>query len=247
MRFALFRRAAPDPAHLDVRHEGGSFQVTLRRRASARRMTLRVSSATREIVLTIPEHADLAAAARFADGHGAWIAARLARVPERVAFVQGAVIPFRGVPHRIVHWSNVRGATTATGGAGGEPIIAVSGEAPHLARRVRDYLDREARRDLVVAVKHYTEALGLPAKRITVRDTKSRWGSCSANGCLNFSWRLILAPPFVLDYLAAHEVAHLREMNHSYRFWRTVHKLCPHTEEAERWLKRHGTELHRYG
>jgi predicted metal-dependent hydrolase len=82
---------------------------------------------------------------------------------------------------------------------------------------------------------------------MTVRDTKSRWGSCSASGCLNFSWRLILAPPFVLDYLAAHEVAHLKEMNHSQRFWRTVHKLCPRTEDAERWLKRHGTELHKYG
>ena len=241
MRFALFRRAAPDPAHLDIRHEGDSFQVILRRRATARRMTLRVSSATRAVVLTVPEHADLAAASRFADGHGAWIAARLARVPERVAFLHGAEIPFRGVPHRIVRWSSVRGATVATVGPADEPIIAVSGEAPHVARRVKEFLEREARRDLVAAVKPYTEALGLDAKRITVRDTKSRWGSCSASGCLNFSWRLILAPPFVLDYLAAHEVAHLKEMNHSRRYWATLRKLCPHTDEAERWLKRHGT------
>jgi predicted metal-dependent hydrolase len=247
MRFALFRRAAPDPAHIDIRHEGDSFQVILRRRATARRMTLRVSSATRAVVLTVPEHADLAAASRFADGHGAWIAARLARVPERVAFLDGAVIPFRGVPHRIVRWSSVRGATVATVGPLGEPIIAVSGEAPHVARRVREFLEREARRDLVAAVKPYTEALGLDAKRITVRDTKSRWGSCSASGCLNFSWRLILAPPFVLDYLAAHEVAHLKEMNHSPRYWATLRKLCPRTDEAERWLKRQGTELHKYG
>ncbi|HYR29564.1 MAG TPA: YgjP-like metallopeptidase domain-containing protein, partial [Thermoanaerobaculia bacterium] len=127
MRFALFRRPAPDPAHLDIRHEGDSFQVILRRRATARRMTLRVSSATRAVVLTVPEHADLAAASRFADGHGAWIAARLARVPERVAFVHGAEIPFRGVPHRIVRWSSVRGATVATHGPANEPIIAVSG------------------------------------------------------------------------------------------------------------------------
>jgi predicted metal-dependent hydrolase len=80
-----------------------------------------------------------------------------------------------------------------------------------------------------------------------VRDTKSRWGSCSARGNLNFSWRLILAPAFVLEYLAAHEVAHLKEMNHSPRFWRLVHGVCPKTIEAERWLKRHGTELHRFG
>jgi predicted metal-dependent hydrolase len=247
MRFALFRRTAADPAHLDVRHGGETFRVLLRRRAAARRMTLRVSTATRDIVLTVPEHAELGAAIRFADAHGAWIATRLARVPERVAFVQGAVIPLRGVPHRIVHWSTVRGATAAANGPEGEAILAVAGEPPHVARRVKEFLQREARRDLGAAVSGYAEALGVPARRITVRDTKSRWGSCSASGNLNFSWRLILAPPFVLDYLAAHEVAHLKEMNHSHRFWRTVHKLCPRTEDAERWLKRHGAELHKFG
>ena len=113
MRFALFRRTAADPAHLDVRHGGEIFRVLLRRRAAARRMTLRVSTATRDIVLTVPEHAEIGAAIRFADAHGAWIAARLARVPERVAFIQGAVIPLRAVPHRIVHWSNVHGTTAA--------------------------------------------------------------------------------------------------------------------------------------
>jgi len=247
MRFALFRRAVPDPAHLDVRHGNDAFRVVLRRRASARRMTLRVSTATRDIILTIPEHTDLASAIRFADSHAGWIATRLARVPERVAFIHGALIPLRGVVHRIVHWSSIRGATSATNGPAGEPIIAVSCETPHVPRRVKEFLQREARRDLAVSVQGYTEALGIPARRITVRDTKSRWGSCSSSGSLNFSWRLIMAPSFVLDYLAAHEVAHLKEMNHSHRFWRTVHKLCPHTEEAERWLKRHGTELHKFG
>lgn len=247
MRFALFRRAPPDPAHLEVRHGAETFRVSLRRRATARRITLRVSTATRDIVLTLPEHTELAAAIRFADAHGGWIAARLAKVPERVAFVPGALVPVRGAPHRIVHWSTVRGTTSATTGPEGEPIIAVTGEAPHVPRRVKEFLQREARRDLDAAVRRHAEALGAPARRITVRDTKSRWGSCSSSGNLNFSWRLILAPPFVLDYLAAHEVAHLKEMNHSHRFWSTVHKLCPGTEDAERWLKRHGTELHKFG
>ncbi|HVL71609.1 MAG TPA: SprT family zinc-dependent metalloprotease [Beijerinckiaceae bacterium] len=247
MRFALFRRTLPDPAHLDVAHQGQRFRVALRRRAAARRITLRVSSATGEIVLTLPPAVDLSAAQRFADAHGGWIAVRLAKVPERVVFTHGAVIPFRGVPHRIVHWSNVRGVTAATHDPDGAPVIAVTGEAAHVPRRVRDFLEREARRDLAESVLRHTAALGKPARRLTVRDTKSRWGSCSAKGCLSFSWRLILAPPFVLDYLAAHEVAHLKEMNHSHRFWRVVHGLCPRTEEAERWLKRHGTDLHRYG
>jgi predicted metal-dependent hydrolase len=96
-------------------------------------------------------------------------------------------------------------------------------------------------------VKRYCARLGVVAKRITVRDTTSRWGSCSARGALSFSWRLVLAPPMVLDYLAAHEVAHLRELNHSPRFWRLVKLACPQTDEAEEWLKRHGSDLHRFG
>lgn len=247
MRFALFRRAEADPAFIDVNHAGRPFRVALRRRPAARRITLRVSSATGAIVLTLPERADLAAARRFAEAHGGWIAARLARVPERVAFAHGAVIPLRGVPHRIAHWSQVAGLTAALADPNGEPIIAVSADAPHVARRVRDFLAREAKRDLGAAVKRHADALGIAAGKVTVRDTRSRWGSCSARGSLNFSWRLILAPPFVLDYLAAHEVAHLKEMNHSQRFWRIAHGLCPRLEEAEAWLKRHGADLHRYG
>lgn len=247
MRLALFRRAKADPTHLEVVHSGKNFQVLLRRRPTARRMTLRVSCATGEIVLTLPMRADLDAARRFADAYGGWIAARLARIPARVTFAHGAIVPLRGVPHRIVHWSRVRGPTTAIIDPSGEPMISVSAELPYVARHVRDFFVREARRDLGAAVKRHTEALGIPARNITVRDTRSRWGSCSAGGSLNFSWRLVLAPPFVLDYLAAHEVAHLREMNHSHRFWRITHTLCPRMEEAEGWLKRHGADLHRYG
>jgi predicted metal-dependent hydrolase len=247
MRFALFRRVPADPAHLKVRHAGQSFQVALRRRPTAKRITLRVSNATGEVVLTIPERTELATAQRFVDSHGHWIATRLARVPERIAFEHGSSLPLRGTPHKIIHWTNIRGTTRATRGSRNEPIIAVSGEEPHLARRVREFLEAEARKDLAACVKLHTAKLGIAAKRITVRDTTSRWGSCSARGALNFSWRLILAPPFVLDYLAAHEVAHLKELNHSARFWRLAHELCPRTEEAEIWLKRHGSELHRFG
>ncbi len=230
-----------------VVHQGQTFKVALKRRPTAKRITLRVSTATGEVVLTIPERTDVGLAQRFADSHGHWIATRIARVPQRVLFEAGSLVPFRGVPHRIVHWSNVRGVTQATRGGAGEPIIAVTGEASHVARRVRDFLEAEARRDFAAAVKRHTAQLGVSARRITVRDTKSRWGSCSAAGALNFSWRLIMAPPFVLDYLAAHEVAHLRELNHSPRFWKLTHQLCPRTDEAETWLKTYGSALHRIG
>jgi predicted metal-dependent hydrolase len=134
---------------------------------------------------------------------------------------------------------------TASGERG--PLICVAGDLSHVPRRVADFLKREARRDLDAAVARHCKALGLAARRITLRDTTSRWGSCSTTGALNFSWRLILAPPFVLDYLAAHEVAHLAHMNHSAMFWRVTRRLFPETDRAEAWLKAHGSGLHRFG
>lgn len=244
MRVALLRGSDPD--HIDILHEGVKFRVVLRRRPTARRLTLRVSSATAEVVMTLPARTSLAVARTFAVSHGGWIAMRLAKVPDRVAFEAGAELPLRGVPHRILHRSERSGVTLVTEAENG-PALSVACEAPHLPRRVRDFLEREVRKDLARSVSHYTEKLGQGPKRITVRDTRSRWGSCTARGELNFSWRLILAPPLVLDYLVAHEMAHLREMNHSSRFWSLVGSLCPHVEEAERWLKRNGASLHRYG
>ena len=244
----LFRRArAPEPTAIEVRHGTETFQVALRRRPGVRRLTLRVSSATGQVVLTLPEHATFASAKTFAEAHGGWVAARIARVPQRVGFVPGSTVPIRDVPHRIEHRPGLRLVAKADTGEDGGALLLVSGLEDAVPGRVRRYLTAEAGKDLRVAVAKHTAALGIPARRIAIRDTKSRWGSCSSTGTLSFSWRLIMAPPLVLDYLAAHEVAHLKELNHSHRFWTLLHELCPATDEAERWLKRHGAELHRYG
>ena len=243
MTRALLRRSDPDPDHIAIDHDGQTFRIAILRRPAARRLTLRVSNATGAVILTLPTRTSLAAARTFAESHGGWIAARLARLPERVPFEPGAVVPLRGVPHRIVHRPG-RGTAAVDPQAG---TITLAGEGPHVARRTLDFLQREARRDLSLAVATYASRLGQRPVRVTLRDTRSRWGSCTARGELNFSWRLILAPPVVLDYLVAHEMAHLREMNHSDRFWALAHELCPNVDEAERWLKRHGSELHRYG
>lgn len=209
-------------------------------------MTLRVSSTTGEVSLTLPSRTDLASARTFLDAHAGWITARLARVPERVPFEPSAVLPFRGEPHRVVQGSSSRAATRATQEGGGN-VITVSGDAAGIPGRVRRFLQAEAKGDLGLAVDRYTGILGIDARRVTLRDTRSRWGSCSSTGALSFSWRLILAPPEVLDYLAAHEVAHLKELNHSHRFWSLLRDMCPGTNTAEIWLKRHGNGLHRYG
>ena len=125
--------------------------------------------------------------------------------------------------------------------------IRVRGAPEHFARRVRDHLAHLAARELACRARAYAERIDRKIARITVRDTKSRWGSCSGTGCLSFSWRLVLAPATVVDYVVAHEVAHLAEMNHGPRFWRLVRTLTPDCATPRAWLKRHRSRLFSYG
>jgi predicted metal-dependent hydrolase len=244
---ALLYRRPSEPSAIEVVFDRSIYLVRVRRHRQARRYTLRIAAATREVVLTIPPRGTLKEAREFAQKHGGWIAARLGRLPEAVRFGNGIIIPLRGVPHRIAHRRNVRGTVWTEAGDDGERLLCVAGDAPYVDRRVGDFLRREAKRELEAASRHYAAQLGVTIRRVSVRDQASRWGSCSTAGVLSYSWRLILAPSFVLNYLAAHEVAHLVEMNHSARFWRLVRRLCPDHERAKVWLDVHGSDLHRYG
>jgi len=241
---ALLFRQPPEPRLIEVAFDGAVYPVELRRHRQARRYTLRVQAARRAIVLTMPLRGSLREAKAFAERNGGWIAARLKRLPQAIPFTDGLELPLRGVPHRIAHRA---GRGTAWIEPGEPPLLCVAGDRAHLARRVQDFLKREAKRDLEAASRRYAALLGVNVRRVAVRDQASRWGSCSANGVLSYSWRLILAPTHVLDYLAAHEVAHLIEMNHSRRFWRIVQRICPDWERAKSWLNAHGSALHRYG
>ena len=247
---ALLYRRTSELKTIEVGFDGTVYAVCQRRNRQARSYTLRIVAATREVVLTMPQCGSLREAQAFAQRHGGWIAARLGRLPEAVRFAHGVVIPLRGLPHRIDHRRGARGTVwieTAETAETGESLLCVAGDAPHIDRRVGDFLRREAKRDLETASRRYADALGVSIRRMTVRDQSSRWGSCSTTGVLSYSWRLILAPPSVLDYLAAHEVTHLIEMNHSARFWRTVARIYPDHERAKTWLDAHGSDLHRYG
>jgi predicted metal-dependent hydrolase len=244
---ALFNRRPAEPQSIEIEFDRSVFVVRLRRHRQARRYTLRIQSATREVVLTMPLRGSLREAQAFAQKHGGWIAARLHRLPQSTPFADGVVIPLRGEPHRIAHSKGRRGTVWIEAGDDGAMTLCVAGEAPHIGRRVTDFLKREAKRDLARASEAASGKLRVTIKRVSVRDQSSRWGSCSTTGVLSYSWRLILAPPFVLDYLAVHEVAHLVEMNHSRRFWRLVEQLCPDYRRAKAWLNANGTELHRYG
>jgi predicted metal-dependent hydrolase len=244
---ALFFRRTSEPSVITVGFDGEVFPVRVRRHARARRYTLRIHAATREVVLSMPPRGSMRQASEFAQKHGAWIAARLSRLPQAAPFAHGTVLPLRGVDTRIEHRRGARGTAWIECGDDGASLLCVAGEEPHVPRRVRDFLKREAKRELEAASKQAAQALGVAVARVSIRDQASRWGSCSTTGVLSYSWRLILAPPFVLEYLAAHEVAHLVEMNHSRRFWRLVERICPHQKSAKAWLDAHGAELHRYG
>jgi predicted metal-dependent hydrolase len=243
---ALLYRRATEPSAITVSCSGEIHPVRVRRHRQARRYTLRILSASREVVLTMPQRGSVKQAKEFAQKHGAWITARLRRLPGASPFADGSFLPLRGRVHRIEHRPGERG-TVWVETHDGEYLLCVAGGEPHLSRRIHDYLKREAKRDLEAASLLAARGLGIDFKRVSVRDQSSRWGSCSSSGVLSYSWRLIMAPPYVLEYLAAHEVAHLVEMNHSRRFWRLVDSICPHMGRAKAWLDAHGADLHRYG
>lgn len=228
-----------------LRIEGKSVEVTLQLNRRARRLIVKVHPSTGEVTVVAPSRAAFSEALDFARTESEWIAHRLKGVPRPVEFELGARIPLRGEMH-IIRRGEIRNRPVWVDRSEGEPIIRVSGWGEHTERRVFDFLKREARKSLDQHAMYYAGLIGVRPSRITVRDTATRWGSCSSGRILSFSWRLIMAPPFVLDYVVAHEVAHLREMNHGPRFWRLLESMDGNVERAQRWLAQNGTSLHRY-
>ena len=220
----------------------GPTPVLWRRSARARRISLRIDPASGTVVVTLPPRAGQGAGRRLLHDNAGWVAERLARLPASTPLTDGATIPIGGEPHRIRH------CPAARGGAWLEAAeLNVAGDAAFLSRRVLDFLRAEARRRLTALALAKAGAAGLDVRQVVVRDTRTRWGSCTADGTLMFCWRLVMAPPLVQDYVAGHEVAHLRHMDHSPAFWALVSHLTPHRTVASRWLDREGAGLLRVG
>ncbi|MEQ8898422.1 MAG: SprT family zinc-dependent metalloprotease [Roseovarius sp.] len=213
--------------------------LILRRSARARRISLRVSGVDGRVTLTLPRGVAERKALEFAEEKASWLRKQLSQRPDEVLVGLGAELPVGGRPMRIV------AGTGRSVKVHGDTLL-VPGPPEAVPARLRAWLKAQARDRLACASDHYATALGRPYTRLTLRDTRSRWGSCSHDGGLMYSWRLILAPGEVLDYVAAHEVAHLAEMNHSPAFWETVDRLKPGYEPARRWLRDNGSSLHRY-
>lgn len=230
---------------MTLRAPGGHrIKVRLEVNAKARRLIIRLDERRREAVAVAPSRGQIEAAAAFAAERVDWISSRLQHLPEVVRFEEGAIFNYRGEPCQITGEGEGRLARLVAG----EPrTLCAPGDPETLHLRVERFLKKQARADLTRAVKRHTETLGVDYKGISVKDTRSRWGSCTFDGQLSFSWRLIMAPPAVLDYVAAHECAHLIEMNHSNKFWALVAKCCPDWKRQRAWLRVHGAELQAAG
>ena len=193
-------------------------------------------------MLVLPAQRHLRDARTFLQEKEVWLRAKLSQQPAAVPFEDGEILPLFGEALEIVHRPEARRGVWQE-----EDCICVSGDAPYLARRLTDWIKKQTKEKVQDEARRCVEILDCQHGRITLRDPKTRWGSCSASGDLSFSWRLAFAPPQVLRYVVAHECAHLREHNHSHRFWKLVRQLDPNFRASEKWLKNKGAQLHRYG
>lgn len=210
----------------------------------AKRLILRIDQKKGEAVAIAPSKRKLGEAAAFARSRQDWIIAQLEKQDQTLSFHEGALIPLRGQACRLTGLGEGRLAKLVQGTP---PILHLPGTPESLPARALRYLKKAARDDLTKAVAIHAARLGVKPTRISIKDTRSRWGSCSSRGTLSFSWRLIMADPYVLDYVAAHEVAHLLEMNHSPAFWAHVERTYPDWRPARAWLRTHGNALHSVG
>lgn len=237
-------RETPELQAPFIEVDGRPVVLTVRRSRRAQRLYLRVDPAAPvdfPVELVLPRGVGLAEGLRFARDMAGWVGRQLKALPAAVPFADGTPIEVSGEALVVRHVGG-RGPTRREGG-----LLLVAGAREHVRRRVRDWLKAQARAVLAERSRALAARIGKSVTSIRLGDPRSRWGSCSSDGGLAYSWRLILAPPFVLDYVVAHEIAHLVHANHGPRFWRLTGELCGDSDAPRAWLNRNGPRLLRYG
>lgn len=217
------------------------FPIKVVKSALTKRLTLRIDEKTRIPVLTVPVRCSLRRAVGFVEEHRDWITNMLARVPLAKAFENNDIIYILGKTYQIIHQPDSRGGVFIE-----NDKLIVSGNKEFLHRRVTDFLKKTAHDKFLVASKAQAAKLNCTIHNVVIKDTKSRWGSCSNKNNINYNWRVIMAPQHVFDYLVCHEVSHLLHQDHSAAFWNCVASLCPSYKEGRAWLKTKGRHLYQY-
>lgn len=222
------------PDHIKIKHS-----------ARARRVALRLDPIERVFHLVVPKRMSIRRAAAFAESQESWMQEKLASLPPKVSFRDGTVLPILGqrTTIKIHHEPSLQVTKILLE----DNVLHVRTNKDDPSGRVIRFLKDLVREELDILSREKAAKIGKTIESVTVRDTKSRWGSCSADGKLSYSWRLIFAPPEAFDYVVAHEVAHLQHLNHSKAFWDLCARLSCDYEEGKYWMASHGNELMRYG
>lgn len=215
------------------------FEIKVIRSPLAKRLTLRVDSKERLPVLTLPPRCSEKKAVAFVKSHEVWLKKTLEQLPPERSFQDGETLSLFGRDYTVRHRPDLRCGVRLE-----ENCIFVSGSKEFLHRRLCDFIKKQAAAEFLSRSKTLSERLGCYLNGVTIKDTKSRWGSCSNRGNINYNWRIALAPDFVIDYLMAHECAHLRHQDHSPAFWNCVRELCPDYKKGRLWLKNQGRSLY---
>ncbi|MDD6881420.1 MAG: SprT family zinc-dependent metalloprotease [Firmicutes bacterium] len=219
--------------------EAFDFPLKVIRSSRAKRLTLRIDNKERLPVLSLPPRCTQKQAVAFVNLHHDWIIDSLSKLPQTKKFCSGQSISLFGKPVTICHAPEKR-----CGARQEEGILYVSGSSEFTHRRVKDFIKKEAQAQFYKLSRQLAKKIGCQVNDVVIKDTKSRWGSCSSLNNINYNWRLALAPQSVINYIVAHEVSHLAHQNHSAAFWQCVANLCPDYEIGQNWLREHGKELY---
>ncbi|MBQ8677461.1 MAG: M48 family metallopeptidase [Alphaproteobacteria bacterium] len=217
------------------------FPLKVIKSVQAKRLTLRIDSKNRQALLSIPPRCTQKQAINFVSEHQEWIIENLKNLPSKKRFISGQNISLFGQEILIRHAPEKRWGARIENG-----ILYVSGESDFTHRRVKDFIKKQAQKTFFELSQKLAKKINCQINDVVIKDTKSRWGSCSSLNNINYNWRLALAPQGVIDYIVAHEVSHLAHQDHSADFWQCVADLCPHYKQGQNWLKQHGKELYAY-
>lgn len=220
--------------------ENTTISITPRVSAKAKHLSIKISS-QKGVEVILPKKSALKKAEHFVQKKRHWIIKHANALPKKLEFLEGKEIQIAGNTYIISHSGKLRGVSQLK-----DNQLIVSGYKEHIPRKVKDFLKQYAKNEITALATCYAGIMNVSFKKISIKDTTTRWGSCTANGNLSFSWRLILAPYETLKYVVVHELAHRTEMNHSKSFWNIVENTLPEYKPAKYWLQKNGQSLHQY-